>query len=138
MMTSQHMGGHGGGPFEFVQPNLCLVGIRGKAGASIDQLQFLFIDINSGRHVESPPFGGNGGNHFCWQAPEGEWIDEIKMEWNEFCQSIEAKSNGGSRSRRFGGRGHHRGHFDVQGRRITGVSGKAGALVDGITFHACQ
>lgn len=57
-MTSQHMGGHGGHHHEFNQPNLCLVGIRGRSGAAIDQLQFLFVDINTGQHIESPPYGG--------------------------------------------------------------------------------
>lgn len=60
------------------------------------------------------------------------------MEWNQYCQNIEVKSNGGSRSRRFGGRGQHRGQFDVQGRRITGAMIRAGALIDGIQFYAAQ
>lgn len=47
-MTSQFMGGHTGYQNEFNQPNFCLVGIRGRSGASIDQIQLLFVDINTG------------------------------------------------------------------------------------------
>ena len=75
MQASGQFGGNGGGPFDFVRPTLSLVGVRGKAGASIDQIQFLFVDVNTGQFAETPRWGGNGGGHFEWQAPIGEWID---------------------------------------------------------------
>lgn len=86
---SEHFGGHGGaGPTEFGQPSFSLVAIRGRAGAMLDQLQCLFIDTNSGQFHESPTFGGNGGNAFVYQAPQGQWIDCIRIGSGQYIGSI--------------------------------------------------
>ena len=74
---SQCIGGHGGSHHQFMQPNYSLVAVRGRCGGAIDQVQFLFIDINSGQFHESGRYGGNGGNAFEFQAPPGAWIDRI-------------------------------------------------------------
>ena len=41
---SDYCGGQGGKPDEFVG-KYSLVGVRGRSGADIDRLQFLFVDI---------------------------------------------------------------------------------------------
>ena len=48
----QWMGGRGGSAHQFAHnTNLCLVGARGRSGASLDQLQLLFRDITTGQFV---------------------------------------------------------------------------------------
>ena len=76
---SEHFGGQGGIRAEYAHPNYSLVALRGKAGALLDQLQCLFIDVTTGEVHESPRFGGDGGNGFLYQAPQGQWIDCIRM-----------------------------------------------------------
>lgn len=87
---SEHFGGHGGGPGEFAQPTFSLVAIRGRCGAMLDQLQCLFIDVTTGQFHQSPVFGGNGGNEFMFQAPQGQWIDKLLLGSGDFVGSIEA------------------------------------------------
>ena len=77
VQCSQPVGGHGGHPHEFMQPTYSLVAIRGGAGAALDSIQCLFKDINSGQFVESPRWGGGGGNQYEYQAPPGAWIDRV-------------------------------------------------------------
>ena len=49
---SNHFGGYGGGGVDFTQnPNLSLVGARGKYGELIDNIQFLFVDITTHQYV---------------------------------------------------------------------------------------
>lgn len=49
---SQHFGGGGGHPNQFTHnSNLSLVGVRGRCGGALDQIQFLFRDINSGQFI---------------------------------------------------------------------------------------
>ena len=48
---SEHFGGHGGHKQEFMRPNLSLVGVKGRCGDSLDAIQFLFVDINTGQHL---------------------------------------------------------------------------------------
>jgi hypothetical protein len=136
MRQSGHMGGHGGGLNDFVQPTLSLVGAKGRCGASLDQIQFLFVDINSGQYFETPAWGGNGGGQWIYQAPPGQWIDRVEVTWNDYVQGVTFTSNGGDKSRRFGGNGRQRETFHAQGQRITGVQCRAGALVDALVFFA--
>jgi hypothetical protein len=133
---SNHFGGQGGGTAEFAQPNLSLVAVRGRCGAALDQIQFLFVDINSGQYVESPRWGGTGGGEFIYQAPPGQWIDNIEVNSDNFIQGIQFTTNQGDRSKKFGGNAGSRGTFHVQGKRITGVFCRYGALVDGLQFYA--
>ena len=86
---SDQMGGNGGSPGQFIRDNLCLVGVRGRTGAAVDQLQFLFIDINTGQHCETQAWGGNGGRPFTYQAPQGQWIDKVTCNFSQYLNSIE-------------------------------------------------
>lgn len=74
---SDYIGGNGGGPQEFTGQSYSLVGARGKSGASVDCIQFLFKDINTGQFVETGRWGGNGGGDWIFQAPVGQWIDKV-------------------------------------------------------------
>ncbi len=56
----------------------------------LDQLQCLFIDVTTGQFHQSPVFGGNGGNEFMFQAPQGQWIDKLLLGSGDFVGSIEA------------------------------------------------
>ena len=47
--------------YQEMDPNWSLVGVRGRHGASIDQIQFLFVNINTGKFHETGVWGGNGG-----------------------------------------------------------------------------
>jgi hypothetical protein len=58
---SRLFGGQGGVKDEFIQPNLNLVAVRGKAGDHIDSIQILFMDVKTGNYVETPIWGGKGG-----------------------------------------------------------------------------
>ena len=78
-MLSDCIGGHGGSQHQFMQPTYSLIGVRGKCGGLIDNIQFLFVDINTGQFAESGRYGGNGGNHFEYIAPHGAWIDSVKV-----------------------------------------------------------
>ncbi|MCB0369468.1 MAG: hypothetical protein KDD45_08470 [Bdellovibrionales bacterium] len=82
------MGGNGGTPYEFVKPNLSLVGARGRKGAALDAIQFLFIDIDSGQFVESEGKGGKGGTEWMFVSPPGQWITKIVLSHDKIIQSI--------------------------------------------------
>ena len=52
MQWSEWAGGQGGNPTDFSgNPNLCLVAVRGRCGELVDNLQFLFLDVNTGQYV---------------------------------------------------------------------------------------
>ena len=74
---SDYIGGNGGGPKEFIGQNYSLVAVRGRFGAAVDAIQFLFKDINTGQFFETGMWGGSGGGDFIFQAPVGQWIDRI-------------------------------------------------------------
>ena len=114
--------------------NLCLVGARGRSGDSIDQVQFLFRDIQTGQFVESGRYGGRGGRAWCYQAPPGQWIDKIWVEYTGFVKSLKFGTNQGAISPEHGGHGPGTGYFDVSGKRITGAIVRCGGLVDALTF----
>jgi len=86
--SSPFYGGNGGGPGEFQGPNYSLIGVRGRHGGSVDALQFLFVDINTGQCVESPSFGGTGGGPFEFVAPPGQWIDKVRVKHGQYLMHI--------------------------------------------------
>ena len=97
---SQLYGGNGGHMNEFTHNyNLCLVGVRGRSGANLDQLQFLFRDITTGQFIESGRYGGNGGSAWIYQAPEGQWIDKVWVEYHGLACSLKFGTNAGMQSR---------------------------------------
>ena len=133
--VSQRFGGGGGSEHHFVQSmNLCLVGVKGRSGDSIDQIQFLFRDITTGQFMESRAYGGRGGRPWCYQAPPGQWIDKIWFQQTAFLKSVKFGTNLGVVSNEYGSNGHRSGYYDVSGRRITGVITRCGGLVDAVTF----
>lgn len=119
---------------ELIQPSLSLVGCRGRCGALIDQIQFLFVDINTGQYIETPRWGGQGGGEFEFQAPAGQWIDHIHVSHGEHVNSIKLITNQGMESQSFGGNGPNQRDYDVRGKRITGIKCRCGGLVDAVTF----
>ena len=61
MQWSEWVGGQGGEPTDFSgNPNLCLVAVRGRCAQLVDNLQFLFLNVNTGQYIESPVCGRNG------------------------------------------------------------------------------
>lgn len=72
-------GGSSGKPFEFVNQKLALIGVKGKAGALVDQLQFLFVDPQTGQFQTTPVVGGHGGADFSIECPPGQFISKIHV-----------------------------------------------------------
>ena len=127
MQWSEWVGGQGGYPTDFSgNPNLCLVAVRGRCAQLVDNLQFLFLNINTGQYVESPVCGKNGGSEFIYQAPAGQWIDQVITYNNEYLQAVEFVTNAGDRSPKFGKKASNRKDHNMKGRRITGVRIRSG------------
>lgn len=134
---SQVFGGSGGSAHDHVGQTWSLVGVRGKSGALVDQLQFLFVDINTGQFTQSPRWGGNGGDHFTFQAPVGQWIDRISVRYAEGnCPlvAIQMETNTGMQSGWKGGVGGQQADINAKGRRITGVQVRSGGKIDAVGF----
>jgi hypothetical protein len=77
-------GGNGGAPFEVsCGESAVLVGIKGRAGQMIDQVQGLCVKIDpiSGSWIggiyQTPAFGGGGGVPFMMQCPIGTVVVNI-------------------------------------------------------------
>ena len=54
-------GGSEGESFMFGDDRLALIGVKGRAGDLVNQLQFLFVDLENGQFHSTPPVGGGGG-----------------------------------------------------------------------------
>ena len=102
----------------------------------MDQIQFLFRDINTGHFIESGRYGGNGGRPWAYQAPPGQWIDKIWVGTSNYVTSIKFGTNQGTMSNEYGRHGQRTHYFDVSGRRIAGTTVRAGALIDALQFLA--
>jgi hypothetical protein len=98
-------GGVGGQVFEFVNQKLLLVGVRGRAGANIDQLQFLFVDPHTGHFQSTPEVGGNGGHPFAVECPPGQWISKINVWAGTMITALQFETNTGMKTEKFGGKG---------------------------------
>ena len=58
------MGGNDGVAMNFISnKNLVLIGARGSYTWWLDQIQFKFLDINTGRIAWTPTCGHGGGNN---------------------------------------------------------------------------
>ena len=108
LLESDFYGGGGGANyFEFSQnSNLSLVAVRGKAGACLDSIQFLFVDTTNGQYVESPRFGGLGGNEFMYQAPPGQWITKVWFNVGGVINGVKFGTKQGEVSDHYGGGGN--------------------------------
>lgn len=115
-----------------------MVAVRGRSGAAVDHLQFLFVDVNTGQYVESQRFGGGGGSEFLYQAPPGQYINKVYASYGNTLNLISFETNLGDKSRQFGQPGPRQGQFIVQGKRITGVRVRYGNLIDKVQFLAAQ
>ena len=47
---SEGAGGNGGGEHEFKDDKYMLICVRAKTGASLDGIQFIFVDTGNGRY----------------------------------------------------------------------------------------
>ena len=127
-----YFGSHNGHLTDFTQNNnLSLVAVRGRHGALVDQIQFLFIDINTHQYVESPACGGSGGSEFMFQAPPGQWINKIMIRVGACIDAIQFRTNQGVASPSFGGNGGGPGEYETHGR-ITGFKARSENCLNGL------
>lgn len=136
---SECYGGPGGNYADFLQnENLSLVAVRGKAGNSLDSIQFLFVDTTNGQYVESPMYGGPGGDEYMFQAPPGQWINKVYINYGNYVDAVVFETNQGVKSQHIGGQGGHiKKAYETNGR-IFGVKIRTGNLVDAFIFVVKQ
>lgn len=99
------MGGNDGIVMNFKNnKNLVLIGARGSYTWWLDQIQFKFLDVNTGRIVWTPTCGnGSGNNKWSYEAPGDSWVSSIWLKTGQYVDKIKFGLNRGRESNYFGG-----------------------------------
>jgi hypothetical protein len=102
---SRIYGGNSGQPFEFFDQKWLLIGVKGRAGANIDQLQFMFVDPQTGQFQSTPEVGGHGGHPFVVECPPWQFISKIYVWSSSMLDALQFETSGGIKTEKFGGKG---------------------------------
>jgi hypothetical protein len=128
-------GGAEGTSFEYHNEDYCLVGVKGRAGQYINELQFLFsVHKGEASYQRSPTVGGDGGQQFLFETPAGEWIEKVHIWYGDKVEALQFETNGGKISEKFGGPGGKEHITGTPGKVITGVKGRSAVCIDQICF----
>lgn len=136
VVATDFYGGKGGNAFKPAKqitfnPNLRISKINIRSGDSIDSIQFFMTDGMQMYELEK--LGGNGGKAGEFVVPQGQYITEITVCHQPYCEGLQFKTNGGVTSQMFGkGRGTKT-VIPVNGNLI-GYGGRSGGLIDAIQF----
>ena len=127
-------GGLGGHPFEFVNTNYQLVGVKGKAANYVNQLQFLFRDAHTGQFQTTPAVGKPMGHDFVVECPPGQWISKVHVFSGSVIDALQFETNSGMKTAKFGGQGGKEYVVETKGKKICGVKGKVSNHIEQLCF----
>ena len=131
---SKICGGYEGKAFEFVNQKFVLIGVKGCAGQLVDNLQFLFVDPQTGQFQSTPHIGGHGGHPFSIECQPGTFITKIHVWSGEKVDALQFVTNTGLETAKFGGNGGSRNNIDAKGKHFCGVKGLAEHGINQICF----
>jgi len=135
-------GGHGGSGFAEnrqadgkIISRLCIF-----SGTMIDAVRLYYWnaavgDGYQGNHDEGRTFGGTGGSISCLVLERDEHITKVVVLAGDMVDGIEATTSTG-KTQKWGGSGGGRHPFEVAGKHLIGITGRAGGSLDafGVIF----
>lgn len=137
--TTAGAGGSGGDPFTLrCDGGMALVGVRGRAGAFVDQLRGICA-VADGSTLDTAKAGGDGGSAFVLRCNDGRvvtglrgragaFVDSIRLDCSESTDlaSVARTTDaaGGSGGAQFGPM------HCADGRMAVGLRGRAGLVID--------
>lgn len=130
-------GGKGGSeyqPSKKIQfsPNLRIAKINMRSGNAVDCIQFVMTD--GMQFYELEKMGGNGGKASEFVVPQGQYITEIIVYHQPYCEGLQFKTNAGLTSQLFGKGKGSQAVVPINGNLIA-YGGRCGSNIDAIQFY---
>ena len=103
--------------------NLILICARGSISSLLDQIQFKFLNIYTGRIIWTPTcVSGSENNVWSFEAPPDSWVTNIWLKTSQYVDQLKFGLNRGRESEYFGGtEGSELHHQNFVGKMIYGV-----------------